>query len=195
MVNGLMRIDALLLGAILVSATAACATRPSMQFSGDGKLLDFGSKESIVRYQLLLTTLSTAGASQKRFKFSGIPTNYYWFALIVNEANFSKCDDLFDAKNRDKGIDLDFRLRDEDTSADIVPITHVLIWRVSYSSPAWYDTGPPTRRCVLYPDKVPHVELNNSHKYTLEVTIRQMELAASVPISIALEGKGRNGEL
>lgn len=184
----------LLMCVIGATGVAACAARSRLPFAGDGTPLDFGPKESIVKYQLVLAMLSTAGAAQHRFTFSGIPSNRYSLALVINGVDLDKCMAIFHAD--DKGINVDFGVQDDDSGIVIVPSMAMSGWRVSFSpSPKSYDTGPPSRRCVLYPDNNPHFQLDNAHKYTVEVTIRRMQLASSLPISIVLEGKGGSGEL
>lgn len=185
---------AALLWTVLAVGTGACAGRSSKPFVGDGTLMDLGANTPIVSYQLILTSLSAPAASQRRFVFSGIPSNRYWLALVVDGADRDKCIAIFNT--REKGIDIDFGLQDDDSGTAIVPTMLMSGWRVSFSpSPKTYGAGPPSRRCVLYPDNGSLFQLDNAHKYTVDITIRRMELASSLPISIVLEGKGGSGEL
>jgi hypothetical protein len=121
----------LLYGVAIV--TAGCGALPSLPFAGDGKLLDFGAKESIARYQLRLATLS-ASAAQRQFTFSGVPTNQYWLAFVIDGADRDNCMDIFHASGKGvKGIDVDFGFKDANSGDAVVPTMLMSGWRVSLS--------------------------------------------------------------
>jgi hypothetical protein len=168
------------------------SAHPSKQFLADGTVLDFGRDERIVRYQLILSTLTSA-FTKNHFVVKKMPSDDYWLAIAIKGADLEDCWRIHHM--RDKGIDIDVELKNETTGVTILT-AHMGNWRASFSpnSKTYYEPAP-TRRCTLHSDNNLHFKLKGDTTYTLVVTTRHAVPQISPTMYLILEGRGKSGEL